>query len=75
MSAVDSTDADLPVLATGQAVEVIAAEQDRACTPPNIFYDADVPAPPPCTESRPDEPVPNPDLEVPPNDSGMLSQD
>lgn len=35
-----------------------AADQDRACTPPNIFYDGDEPAPPPQAENRPDEPVP-----------------
>lgn len=34
-------------------------DQDRACTPPNVFYDGDEPAPPPLAENRPDMPIPS----------------
>lgn len=47
-------------------------DQDRACTPPNIFYDGDEPAPPPQAENRPDEPVPFVDLSTVSGESGRL---
>lgn len=34
-----------------------SVEQDRACTPPSIFYDGDQPAPQPTIDSQPDQPV------------------
>ena len=38
--------------------DAVEIDQDRACTPPNIYYDGDEPAPPPQAVNRPDEPLP-----------------
>lgn len=49
-------------------------DQDRACTPSNIFYDGDEPAPPPMAENRPDEPVPSEQLSALLGRNGILDQ-